>query len=92
MVITKRHFLRFFFVFEIMIFLGIYFLSPHGVRILSNMHKENRYVVDKIEELQKDIQTLEAEVAEWEHNSFYKEKIAREQLQMAKSSDEVYFL
>ncbi len=92
MVLTKRHILRIVFASEVLIFVGMYLLSPHGVRALRSMQKENEQVAVKIAELQKELQTLEAEVAEWDNNSFYKEKIAREQLQMAKSSDEVYFL
>ncbi|MFT6765254.1 MAG: cell division protein FtsB [Alteromonas naphthalenivorans] len=92
MVITKRHTLRIFFMFEIVIFVGIYFFSAQGLRILQGMQQENEQVQDKIGFLKDEIAVLEEEVSEWENNSFYKEKIAREELQVAKQGDEVYFL
>ena len=92
MVITKRHMLRMFFIFEIVIFIGIYFFSAQGLRVLQGMQKENEQVYEKISYLKDEIAVLESDVAEWENNTFYKEKIAREELQMAKEGDEVYFL
>lgn len=92
MVITKRYMLRIFFLLEIVIFIGIYFFSAQGLRVLQGMQKENEQVYEKISYLKDEIAVLESDVAEWENNSFYKEKIAREELQMAKEGDEVYFL
>lgn len=92
MVITKRHMLRIFFMFEIVVFAGIYFFSAQGLQVLQGMQKENELVYEKITYLNNEIAVLEEEVSEWENNSFYKEKIAREELQMAKKGDEVYFL
>lgn len=92
MVITKRHMLRIFFMFEIVIFVGIYFFSAQGLRVLQGMQTENEQVYEEITYLKDEIAVLEEQVADWEHNSFYKEKIAREELQMAKKGDEVYFL
>ena len=84
--------LRIFFIVEIVIFVGIYFFSAQGLRVLQGMEKENEQVYQKITYLEKEIAVLEEEITEWERSSFYKEKIAREQLQMAKQGDEVYFL
>ena len=92
MVITKRHMLRIFFLFEIIVFAGIYFFSAQGLRVLQGMQKENEQVQKKIGSLKDEIAVLEEEVTEWEQHSFYKEKIAREELLMAKKGDEVYFL
>lgn len=92
MVITKRHLLRIFFLIEIAIFIGIYVFSSQGLQTLHRMKHENKEVELRIADLQKEIKDLEAEVDEWQNNSFYKEKIAREQLQMAKKGDQVYFL
>lgn len=78
--------------FEVVVFAGIYFFSAQGLRVLQGMQQENEQVQGKIGHLENEIAVLEEEVSEWEGNSFYKEKIAREELQMAKSNDEVYFL
>ena len=92
MVITKRHLLRLFFLLEIIIFIGIYLFSAQGLQVLWGMKKDNLQVKVNIASLQNEIVELEEEVQEWQSNSFYKEKIAREELQMAKTGDEVYFL
>jgi cell division protein FtsB len=92
MVITKRYLLRLFFLLEIIIFIGIYLFSAQGLQVLRSMKKDNLQVKVKIASLQDEIVELEEEVQEWQNNSFYKEKIAREELQMAKTGDEVYFL
>lgn len=92
MVITKRHMLRVFFMLEILVFVGIYFFSARGLRVLQTMQKENEQIEKQIVNVENEITVLETEVTEWENNAFYKEKIAREELQMAKKGDEVYFL
>lgn len=73
--------------------LGIFYVwSPHGFQAITKLQREQQEVVTLIERLKKDIASLEHEIAEWESDSFYKEKIAREQLQMARRSDVVYYL
>ena len=92
MVFTKKHVLRTFFFIEILVFVAMYLFSSQGLRVLRSMKKENKKVADAVGVLRSEIKELEGKVAEWENNSYYKEKIAREELQMARDNDEVYFI
>lgn len=76
-----------------LLLLGIFYVwSPHGVQAITKLQREQQEVVAHVERLKKDIASLEHEIVEWESDAFYKEKIAREQLQMARRSDVVYYL
>lgn len=91
MVVTKRCLLRFFFGIEILIFAGIYLFSTQGLQSLLRLRKENRSLAHEVKKLEQEVQELEQTVNEWKTNPFYLEKVAREQLHMAREKDEVYF-
>jgi len=91
MILTKRSLLRFFFGAEIVIFIGIYLFSPHGIQKLFNLKKEVALSGLKLSTLKGDVDNLKKQLKEWNEDSFYKEKVAREQLYMAHSKEEVYF-
>lgn len=89
---SKRKLFRLLFAGEIIIFGILYFFGPYGVYYLQHTSAEYR-------ELKKEITTLQQEIKELENNiyliktdSFYKEKIAREQLQMARKEDVIYLV
>jgi len=88
----KKVGLRLFFVGEIIFFVVLYFVSSDGVSALCRKREENRHLALKVESLKKEIEKLEADIQKWEHNPFYREKVAREQLQMARPTDEVYYV
>jgi len=92
MKIYKKTILRFFFVIEIIIFLGVYFFGGNGLRYLNHLKSENNVVKYKILALKNEICKLEKDIQDWNVNDFYKEKVAREQLQMAKRGDMIYFV
>ncbi len=92
MVVQKKLILRFFFVLEVAVFLGVYFGSSGGLSSLGALKQENSRLAESITRLEGELQKLEQEQKKWDHTSFYKEKWAREQLQMARPDDEVYFL
>jgi len=92
MKLYKRTILRMFFVVEIFIFVGVYFLGGNGFQYLNRLRGENRELYSQIMELKHEIAGLENDVADWNGNDFYKEKIAREKLQMARKGDQICFL
>ncbi len=75
---------------EVVVFCWVYFLGPQGMRTVWRMRKENELSHGGIQELKKQIEHLEQEVGHWQQSVFYKEKFAREKLQMARSGDAVY--
>lgn len=89
---SKKLILRVFFVGEIVFFVMMYLVSPEGLTVIQNKKLENKQLAQQVEMLSKEIKKLEEETQKWEHNPFYQEKIAREQLQMARPTDEVYCL
>jgi len=87
----KRIALRVFFALEITGFAGSYLFGEHGLPALRALSKE-------IVELERDISVLSGEINDLDGaivrqaDPFYKEKIAREQLQMARKGDQIFII
>ncbi len=90
--IRKRTVLRFFFAGEMVAFAWMYLFSAQGMKAVVELRRENNVIEQSINETQREIVACERELCTWQKNSFYKEKIAREQLQMARTNEEVYYL
>jgi cell division protein FtsB len=67
-------------------------LGPQGVLKMRTLTMQRSALQQTIDLMQHDIKKLEDSVAQWHRYSFYKEKIAREQLQMAKADDAIFFI
>ncbi len=57
----------------------------------SRLKHENFLIEAEIDQLKKLIEKLEIGIKEWQKYEFYKEKIAREELQMAREGDYIYY-
>lgn len=88
----KRTMLRIFFVLEVFVFVGVYFLGPSGFQTMIRLERENQEIEKEINGLSDSVISWEQKILVWQSDDFYKEKIAREQLQMARSGDEVFYL
>jgi cell division protein FtsB len=75
---------------EILIFCWVYFLGQQGMRTIAHMRQENVATQHAIGMLKEDVAGLEFEIKQWQTNMAYKEKYAREQLQMARAGEFVY--
>ena len=60
--------------------------------MLSVQKKERVALEMQLKQLQKEIDALEEEIYVWQTDDFYKEKIAREQLQMARKGDKLFYI
>lgn len=89
---AKRAFLRIFFAFEVLLFLWTYFFGAHGIYVLRQAGRENKRLTHEINLFKHEIEQFEDILARWERYPFFKEKHAREQLQMARETDEIYYL
>lgn len=67
-------------------------MSPDGLASIRDKQLENKRLAHSTELLVEEIKKLENETQQWEQNPFYREKVAREQLQMARPTDEVYYV
>lgn len=92
MIITKRLWLRLFFTVEVVCFFGFYFFGAQGVINLLHRKKYNQQLVQEKIKLQESLKELELSVNAWQTDSFLKEKIAREQLYMARPEELVYVI
>ncbi|EKD23220.1 MAG: hypothetical protein ACD_82C00195G0002 [uncultured bacterium] len=90
--INKKTVLRQLFILEILIFIGVYFFGNDGYRRISEIDEENQKLCMEVFVLKGEIEKIEKEIQEWQATDFYKEKFARERLQMAKQGDEIYFI
>lgn len=92
MIVTKRSFLRFFFVAEIVLFTFLYIFGPHGIYVAQGLKKELAQVEVSMQAVRQDIHMLEKTMHQWQTNDFHAEKLAREQLQMARPSEQLYVI
>ncbi|NBQ16998.1 septum formation initiator family protein [bacterium] len=92
MIITKRLWLRLFFGLEVICFLGFYFFGAQGIVNLLHRKKYNQQLVQEKIRLQESIKELESSINLWQTDSFLKEKMAREQLYMARPEELVYVI
>jgi cell division protein FtsB len=88
----KRRMLRVFLLAEVVGLTGWYLVGTNGLQALRQGEKQNRQLLAEIDELNNEVTALKQELEERERDSFYKEKIARQELQMAKEGEEIYLL
>lgn len=88
----KQTALRVFFALEVVVFTGVYLFGPTGLQTVVLLERENGELDRHIEQLLAQVSQCEQQVAACKTDDFYKEKIAREQLQMAREKDEVYLV
>jgi len=88
----KKTFFYTFFCVEMIFFLFFYAFGTHGIQALQCLVQENDVLRSANSQTKAEIKELEHACESWEHSSFYKEKIARERLQMARQGDVIYYL
>ncbi len=92
MKIAKRLVTRLLFASELVLFSWAYMSGGQGLQAIWFCEQENRALEASIAQLQADNAALDHELQAWQHHPFYKEKIARELLQMARPADTIYYL
>jgi len=90
MIITKRLLLRIVFLAEIVCFFGFYIFGAQGLVALHKRKKEIYASQQEKQRLQGLVKEIEFSLHEWVQGSFLKEKIAREELHMARPDELVY--
>jgi cell division protein FtsB len=89
---TKRLFSRLVLFGQIIVFTIFYMWGAQGIQAIYAMRHENVEINKNIAALKNEIAQLEQDINQWSEYSFYKEKIAREQLQMARSDEEIFLI
>jgi cell division protein FtsB len=70
----------------------IYTFGPQGYQKLMMLQKESGIIKNEIASLHSEVNQLEVTIAQWHAEPFFKEQIAREQLQMARKNETIYYL
>jgi cell division protein FtsB len=77
---------------EMIVFAGFFIRGPQGLRTLNDMYVEQESMQAGLAQMTQEVAVLKQDINNWNKHSFHKEKIAREQLQMARADDEVFYL
>lgn len=87
---AKKLLIRMVFVVEVVAFSLLYWLGPRGMVNIYKLRREQQEQLLVVEKERLEVKALQEEVEQWEHDSFLKEKLAREALHMMKPGEEVY--
>lgn len=77
---------------EIAIMLFFYLFGVQGLPSLYRLSQENGVIKKEIDRLRVEVGELDKTIQEWHTYPYCKEKIAREQLQMAYPDDCIYYI
>ena len=91
MLSIKQTLFRVFFGIELIVFVFMYLCGAHGIQARRQLHIENLNLSDRIASSKTEVAQLEGEIRSWESDSFYKEKLARERLGLAREGDIIYY-
>jgi len=70
----------------------MYIFGAQGLRATRAIVRECAAIENTIVQVRAEIKALKATIVVCESDALYKERIVREQLQMARASDTVYFI
>jgi cell division protein FtsB len=88
----KKFFLRAILVAEVLVFAGFYFFGAHGIKALHQHEREAIMLNQEIGQLKAEVQHLKIAIHEWTTFPWYREKIAREELQLAYPHEEIIIM
>ncbi len=88
----KRLCSRLLFVGELAIFGWVYLFGLHGFSYLHHLKADCQAIEQQIACTSQEVNQLKETVIAWNVHPYFHEKIAREQLQMARKDERVYYL
>jgi cell division protein FtsB len=88
----QRTIVRYIIGFEIALILFFYVFGRGGIYALRHADALNKELMKDIKQLDEEIAKLQEELDEREKNPFYKESIARKELQMGYNNETIYLL
>lgn len=89
---VKQIIIKIFLIGEVCLFMHIYFFGKNGIEALQNHAKIIQEMNKNVVELQNEIVSLESDIIGWKTNDFFKEEVARKQLQMARKDDAIFYI
>jgi len=88
----KKTIVNVFLLSEMVCFIYLYLLGTNGIKILQNQRLMVYELRKELELAEKEVKQLQEELYVWQTDDFYKEKVAREQLQMARKDDKLFYI
>jgi cell division protein FtsB len=88
----KQFLLRAFLMSEVIVFTYMYIFGAQGLRSMWAIKAECNELEERIALLHQDVAVVESNILAWQHDPFYKEKMAREKLGMARSDERVFIV
>jgi cell division protein FtsB len=88
----KQILMRFFFMAQVIFVSFNFIFGSSGWLFLKRFERDNMLIDLQIKTLDSEIQGINKQIKAWQEDPFFKEKMARETLQMAKASDTIYVL
>jgi len=88
----KRLAMRIFFVIEVIVVLLWYFFGKNGIQSMMKLQYEQQLLEREKMSFCQEVTDLQKKIDEWKVTPFLKEKVAREQLQMAREGEEIYYV
>lgn len=92
MMFTKKIVVQLILSVELVTWSAWYYYGQKGIAAISAMKGNNAVFEQRLNDLRTKIAIHEHEIDQWDLSTFYKEKIAREQLQMARHNDIIFYL
>ena len=89
---NKKLIMPLIFAAELFLFALFYYYGAHGLRVVQQLKQENQLIELQMAQVNQEIALLEEEINTWRTEPFYKEKLAREQLNMLRDDEESYLL
>lgn len=81
-----------FFTVELCLITYYLLYSQQGAYAIWQTYQESLDAQARVVQLQQDIKKLEEQRVLWQHYPYYREKIARQQLNMARTTDTVFYI
>lgn len=89
---NKKNIIKYVLAAEVLLFTIFYYRGAHGLRAVHELQQENSAIEQVMQQEKLEISKLEDEIIRWQSDPFYKEKLAREQLHMARKDEEIYLI
>jgi len=92
MKLNKQRIIRIFFGLELIIFFSFYLGGTNGIFSVMGLKGDIIHLNQEMVGLKREIEHLQSTVVAQARHPFFQEKIAREQLQMARADEEIYLM
>jgi len=89
---TKKLFGHIVFYCWVVVFFVYYIFGNRGLLVGYTYSRDINGVETKIEQLEEEVRQINDKIDLWQRDPFYKEQVAREQLQLARPGDTIYYV